>query len=956
MLAVAVPRRTAEIPRGATAEANSFSAAGLTSLGPEGEEDEGSVGAAPVVAPPATSGSARQIVRARASVERMIKRDHRMASQGLETRAQTGARSATWRSLGPSNLGGRTHGLVIDPTDPNVMYAGGIGGGVWKTTDGGQDWNPLSDTLSNIAIGSLEMDPKDPKTLYAGTGDVVEIGYRTSGVGAGIMKTTDGGANWQFLPETQKGNFEAVGAIKVSHNDSQRVYAATNTGLWRSNDGGQTWSQLFKSSAYGCTDLALRTDVQPDSLLFSCGGIFDTGEGVFRSNDGGDTIEQVIANVNGQQVGRAALAFAPSNQSVVYASVSGLENQAAGTDDAALALLRSDQGGAPGSWTIQNEGNGSRAGTPDWLSNCWRGSPKGNGQGSYGNVIAVDPKDPDRIWVGGVDMYSSSDAGKTLGIASYWWLYYTLGLRKDRSGTQYMHADFHVITFDPRYDGNQNTTVYFGNDGGIFRTDNGNAAVGPSPYDHCENGAASKVQYREVNKGYTTALFREGMVSNDGGVIVGGLQDNGTWLDDSISGVPNDWVQIDGGDGSAVGMDPTGNTVYSTTQFGGISKSIDKGVTSQQAMTGIGEQGAFFTPLEIDPSNPNVLWSGRAKMWRTTDGATTWTAASMDFPGSPYGSQANSIAVAPSDSNVVYVGTGRGDGQVWKTTSALANPPAWVNVSGPMKKRDVSEIAVAPNDPNLAYAAIDTYKFDETRLWKTTDGGSTWTDADGSAPQSLPPAGGLSVAINPLNTSMVYVGTATGIFESLDGGASWHIANENLASTAVEDLYFRPGTSELYAFTYGRGAYRVDVGNAAPPPNDSLAAATEVKLNPDFKDHVSARLATSEQSDPAVPCGAEGQPQQTKSVWYRLTPPDGGNFEVSTEGSNYDTVVAVYTGGAGSFTPVACDDDSIGQGGDSLVKFTATPQTLYYIEVTRSSDANQEGLGGSLDFRVSRAG
>ncbi|MEA2460984.1 MAG: large repetitive protein, partial [Actinomycetota bacterium] len=341
--------------------------------------------------------------------------------------------------------------------------------------------------------------------------------------------------------------------------------------------------------------------------------------------------------------------------------------------------------------------------------------------------------------------------------------------------------------------------------------------------------------------------------------------------------------------------------------------------------------------------------------WRTTDGANPWTAASMDFPGDPAGSLVQSIGIAPSDSNRIYVGTDYPDGKIWTTTTGLSSPPAWTDVSGPLKRWTVSAIAVDPTDPKVAYASVDTYRFDEPRLWKTTDGGATWKDSDGTAPTALPPAGGLSVAVNPVNPSMVYVGTATGIFESLDGGASWHIANENLATTGVEDLVFRRGTSELYAFTYGRGIYRVDVGNAAPPPNDGVATATQVQLNPDFKDRVSTRLATSEDTDPPVSCGAEGQ-QQTKSVWYRLTTPDGGNFEVSTDGSNYDTVVAVFTGGAGSFTPVACDDDAIGQGGDSLVKFSATPQTLYYIEVTRSSDASQEGLGGSLEFRVARSG
>lgn len=898
------------------------------------------------------------MARARAAVQAMIKREHRTAASSPEDRAATtGARASTWRPLGPSNLGGRTHGLVIDPRNPDVMYAGGIGGGVWKTTNAGKDWNPLNDTLSNIAIGTLEMDPKNPDMIYAGTGDIVEVGGRTSAIGAGIMKTTDAGAHWEFLPQTQQGDFEAVSAIKVSHNDSKRIYATSNTGVWRSSDAGQTWSPIYEATSYGgCTDLAIRTDVTPDTLIFSCGGLYGETEGVFRSTDGGDSYEQVVGQVNKQPAGRTALAFAPNDQNIVYASVSTIGEPGSGADAHALGLLRSDQAGAPGSWTIQNDGSGARPGTPAWLSNCWRDSPVGTGQGAYGNVIAVDPVNPDRFWVGGVDLYRSDDAGKTLGIASYWWLYYSQPFNTDLSGTQYVHADHHVIVFSPRYDGQQNQTIFFGNDGGVFKTDNGTASVGPSPYAKCEEGAESKVGYRELNSGYVTSLFREGTVSNDGTIVAGGLQDNGSWLDTDITPQPNAWLQIGGGDGSAIAMDPSGQTVYWTSQYGTIVRTTDQGKNGELATTGIQDRGAFFSPLEMDPNDPKVLWSGRAKMWRTTDGARTWAAASLDFPGDDYGSQVQSIAIAPTNSNVVYAGTGYPDGKLWATTSALASPPSWVDVSGPMKKWEVSAIAVDPNDPKTAYAAIDTFKYNEPRLWKTTDGGASWTDATGVAPTALPPAAGLSVAINPTNPSMVYVGTATGIFESLDGGTTWHVANENLATTGVEDLYFVSGTSELYAFTYGRGVYRVDVGSQTPPPNDAIANAIEVSLSPAFKDKVNTRLATTEAGDPSVQCGAPGQPQQAKSVWYRFAPPDGSTYSISTEDSNYDTVVAVFSENAGSLTPVACDDDGLGEAGNSLVKLQATPGTAYFIEVTRSSDASQEGISGSLTLTVERSG
>jgi hypothetical protein len=261
----------------------------------------------------------------------------------------------TWVSLGPGNIGGRTRSILIHPMAPSTMYAGGVSGGVWKTTDGGQSWLPVGDSMANIAIGSMAMDPANPNVIYAGTGESYVNGIR----GLGIFKTTDGGVTWTHLASTNNNaNFHYVNDLVVSPVNSQRVYAATRTGVWRSLDGGMNWAQVHgAASNNGCQDMAVRTDRATDYLFASCSN--NGLATIYRNTDaaGAGVWENVHTEAN---MGRASLAIAPSNQEVIYAlSTSLYFNQADPNDplnayrNALHAVFRSTSGGAAGSWMAQ---------------------------------------------------------------------------------------------------------------------------------------------------------------------------------------------------------------------------------------------------------------------------------------------------------------------------------------------------------------------------------------------------------------------------------------------------------------------------------------------------------------------------------------------------------------------------------------------------------------------------
>jgi hypothetical protein len=351
--------------------------------------------------------------------------------------ASTSGALGTWQSLGPGNVGGRTRALLIDPVNPDVMYAAAVAGGIWKTTNGGTTWNPLNDFLANIAVTCMAFDPSNSSTIYAGTGEGF---FNADGVrGAGIFKSSDAGVTWTRLTATiNNTNFFFVNDIVVSPANGQHVYAATRTGVWRSLDGGSTWNQAIVSNvangANGAMDLVMRTD-QATDYIYAAVGTFARSH-IFRNTDagGGGAWVDVYSEVN---QGRTSLAIAPSNQNVIYALAVCI-SCGAGTNpnfptanytDGLLAVLRSTSSGDIGSWTTQTRNNSATLQDTLLLSNpvngaltqCGIGTSQFLNQGWYDNVIAVDPTDENKVWAGGVDLFRSDNGGVNWAVSSYWW-------------------------------------------------------------------------------------------------------------------------------------------------------------------------------------------------------------------------------------------------------------------------------------------------------------------------------------------------------------------------------------------------------------------------------------------------------------------------------------------------------------------------------------------------------
>src|ERR1043166_6481712 len=403
----------------------------------------------------------------------------------------------TWQSLGPGHVGGRTRAIIIDPVTPDTMYAAGVAGGIWKTTNAGASWSPLDDFMANIAVTALVFEQGNSSVIYAATG---ECFFNADAVrGAGIFKSTDAGATWTRLASTNTVDFQFVNDIVVSNVNAQHIYAATRTGVWRSLDGGATWAMILNvptvapsaTGVRGATDLAMRTDQATDYLFVAAGTAFNPGEPashIYRSTDAANaTVVPTGTTPNAGSftdvysesgMGRTSLAIAPSNQNTIYAmaDTSNSGNYNLGL----LGVFRSTSSGDPGTWTTQVRNTSANNQDRTLLSHpvnavlveCGFGpTNQFINQGWYDNQIAVDPTDENKVWAAGTDLFRSDNGGVNWGVASYWW-FQGNGTPPNNGDPQLVHADNHTIVFAPGYNGTTNQTMIVGDDGGIYKTDN----------------------------------------------------------------------------------------------------------------------------------------------------------------------------------------------------------------------------------------------------------------------------------------------------------------------------------------------------------------------------------------------------------------------------------------------------------------------------------------------------
>lgn len=729
-------------------------------------------------------------------------------------RARVGATNIldTWTPLGPGNIGGRTRVVRFHPTTPTTLFAAGVSGGVWRSDDDGGSWRPTGDGLTNINVNSMAIDPGRTDVMYVGTGE----GYfreeiRGTGLplrGGGVYASTNGGRNWQQLGATATADFQWVNDLELGIADSQRIYAATRSGVFRSRDGGASWERLLSTTVRGgCLDLAIRPD--RDCLRHAV----RMNRPLYRFPRAVDSsISEIVLQVEHQ--GRTSLAIAPSNPDVIYAMAASNDAGPGGNyRQGLLGVFRSATGGGAGSWEVRVTNRDANKLNTLLLTNPYgavQAECNPNAQndfvnmGWYINVIAVDPLDADRVWAAGVSWFRSDDGGRNWGMADW----------GSQGVPAWTHVDQHGITFHPRYNGTTNQIAMIGNDGGVFRTTTARGQTKAGPQAPCAAGGAPNMIWTSLNRGYGVTQFYHGTAFPDGTRYIAGAQDNGTLLGQDQNG-PEAWVPVFGGDGGYTAVHPAPSSIlYVEYQWANLYRSNDAGRSVFGVSQGLDPRRVstlgpeanylFITPFTIDPNTPTRLWLGGEYLYRSTNGLT-WSKFGRLLPDAGL---VSALAVRPGDSDHLVVGTHKGD-ILWSRNATSNFNALGVSTTRP-RSGWVTSIAHDERSAGVVYATYGNFGGDH--VYRSTDYGATWTALPGSGAGTLPDIPVHSIVVDPDDAQRLYLGTDLGVIVSIDGGRTW-MSEETGFGPAVtmwlQIVKATDGGKYLFAFTHGRGAWRV---------------------------------------------------------------------------------------------------------------------------------------------------
>jgi photosystem II stability/assembly factor-like uncharacterized protein len=631
---------------------------------------------------------------------------------------------------------GRINVATTNPLNSNDVYVGAAAGGLWVSHDGGTNWSSTTDELGSIGVSDIVIDYNNTNTIYIATGDRDHSDTRS----IGVMKSIDGGMTWNATGLVFNTSSSILVHKLLMHPGSSNILlAATSNGVYITTDAGTTWNRTFTSSA---GDMAFNPgDPQIIYMVNSTR--------IYKSVNGGYIWTQVTTGLPTTSIQRIKLGVTPANVNFVYAIYSNSSSGYLGT------YLSTNNGDT---WT-------SKSTTPNILGWSPTGSDTG-GQGWYDLAIACSQTNPDLLYIGGINVWYSTNGGST-------WTYFNNN----------MHVDIHHLYFIPGTD-----ILYCGNDGGIYRK---NTGVNTWTW----LGASLP----------TTQYYCIGTSETNGSMIMGGAQDNGTKLYTSST-----VAMVYGGDGMECAIDPTNSSImYACYQSGGLGRSTNGGTSFTSIAPST--SGAWVTPYMLNPQKSSTIYSGYTNIYKSTNRGTNWAAISN------FGTSAgmNFIQVAPSDSNYIY--TGRYTGFFKRTTNGGTT---WTDVPYP-GSFSVTYLAISDNDPNQLYCSVSGYT-NGSKVFYSTNGGTVWTNIS----TGIPNVPCNTIVYQKNSPNRIFVGTDIGVYYKDDFSTTWKDYNINLPNVPVNELEINYISSKLKAATFGRGMWQVALPDARLYPeltgNDSV--------------------------------------------------------------------------------------------------------------------------------------
>jgi photosystem II stability/assembly factor-like uncharacterized protein len=749
----------------------------------------------------------------------------------------------SWRMLGPFR-GGRVDAVSGVPGRPNEFYFGAVNGGVWKTIDGGRVWRPVFDSQPVASIGALAVAPSAPDTVYVGTG---ESTLRDSmSFGEGMYKSIDGGKTWTHLglDDTQH-----IGKIAVDPKNADILFVAVighlyeahpDRGVFRSQDGGKTWTKvLFKNDSVGAADVA----IDPTNSRIVYASLWNTrrppwytyqptngpGGGLFKSTDGGTTWTQLTNGLPTACVGKTGIAIARSNPRRLYAVVDDFLPEGAPANAPCPGVPPGRGGGAGGA-----AGRGQAAPTGQTTAppqgGFYRSDDGGAswtklsgdlalwGRGWYFEHVVVDPRNPDVVYVSNVSLSRSKDGGKT-------WV----PLRGSPGGDDYQQA--WISSDDPN-------TLISASDQGTVITRN---ATADDPRDVTWSSWLNQpiAQIYHLSVDYRFPYWVTGAQQDSGAVAV---RSRGKFAGITM----RDWEPI--GAGGESGM-TAGDSLHPGIIFGGAGTRFDLDqnlpLPTNQPVSPEPARTDWTAPLVFSKADPRSLYYANQFLFKTSDGAQTWTQISPDLtrpdPGIPpnvdevaardvdrNGTRGVIYSVAPSPVNAQTIWVGTDDGFIQVTTN---DGKSWQNVtpSALTAWSRITTIEASHVDANVAYASIDRHQLGDfnPHVYRTRDQGKTWQEIN----RGLPAGAYVHVVKeDPARRGLLFAGTERAVFLSFDDGDTWQSLQLNLPPTSVRD--FEIYGNDLIAATHGRGFWAIDDISPLRQISDAVAQADAYLFKP----------------------------------------------------------------------------------------------------------------------------
>lgn len=664
------------------------------------------------------------------------------AQYGVPTTKSTG-----WTSLGPDdwesisyNPGiGRINIIVQHPTNDQIIYAGSPSGGIWKTTDGGATWENLNDDFPTLGVSGIAIDYTNPQTIYIATGD--KDGNDTYSIG--VVKSTDGGQTWNATGLTHNlTQFLVCRELKMHPTDPNTLFVATNDGLFKTSDAGNNWDEVASGNFRD-------VEFQPGDPSV----VYASEDRFWRSSDGGNTFSVVNSGLpNTGVVNRMELAVSEDEPAWVYA-LTGKES-----DASYLGLYLSTDGGQ--SFQLQSN-------SPNLFGYAMDGDDSA-GQSWYDMAIDADPTDASTVVVGGINVWSSTNAGVDWDISSHWVYPSSVG---------YTHADIHKIRY---FNGN----LYCGSDGGIFiSTDNG-------------------VDWTDLTPGMVISQFyRLGLSPQNANLIIGGTQDNGSnVLDNGV------WTHVFGADGMEADINPTNaDIIYCTYQFGGLRRSLDGGLNWSLIFDGDGEDGGWVTPYEA--IGTSTVIAGYENVWKSTNNGNSFAPIS-NFSGS---STIRDLDVYNGNEDIIYIAFSN---SIRRTTDGGNN---WENITNNLPTLSITDIQVHPNYPDIVWVTTSGYS-NGNKVFVTTDGGDNWQNIS----QNLPNIPANAIVYQEGSDGGLYVGMDVGIYYTDSTLSNWQAYDLDLPNVIISELEIHYGSNSIRAATYGRGIWETElfIPSVLPPEAD----------------------------------------------------------------------------------------------------------------------------------------